>query len=515
MQAESEKLLLVGDHWSSSEVDETAFRDARLGRRFGDLLRRLSDRMGGTIPLACQDSASTKAAYRFFSNPKVEEGDILAGHLGATKARYAGSDGPILVLQDTTEFTYQRRNPHDIGFTKSVNNGGDKSGRLRHHAVCGILMHSSLVVTEEGLPLGLAAVKFWNRDKFKGTAQLKRRINPTRVPIEAKESVRWLDNLRQSVAMLGQPDRRVHVGDRESDIYELYCLAKDLGTHFVVRTVVDRLAGNGDHTVKTEMHEAPSAGMHSIEVRVDNDTVERVTLDIRFKRIHVCPPIGKQKRYPALDLTVIHASEVDAPLGRKPILWKLVTDLEVADLDAAIEKIRWYSTRWKIEVFHKILKSGCRAEDAKLLHLAEAPPDPGMSAGTPFQVNAPGSVVRKRRSASRPAGSYAPARPRRLGHVMCFTPDVPRSVEFMTQALGLGLADHAQDVVAFCCTRKESDHHVVAFAKSSAVGLHHGSFMVEDPDEVGRGGQALLTRSGRGHWGFGRHAIGSNFFHYI
>ncbi|WP_457354368.1 IS4/Tn5 family transposase DNA-binding protein [Sphingomonas sp. UYP23] len=96
MQAESEKLLLVGDHWSSSEVDEAAFRDVRLGRRFGDLLRRLSDRMGGTIPLACQDWASTKAAYRFFSNPKVEEGDILAGHLEATKARCAGPDGTDL-----------------------------------------------------------------------------------------------------------------------------------------------------------------------------------------------------------------------------------------------------------------------------------------------------------------------------------------------------------------------------------------------------------------------------------
>lgn len=366
MSAKNEKTLPPGDHWSRNEVDETVFKDARLGRRFGELLCRLSDRMGGTIPLACQDWASTKAAYRFFSNPKVEEGDILAGHFEATKARYAASDGPILVLQDTTEFTYQRRNAHDIGFTKSVNSGRDKNGRLRHHAVCGILMHSSLVVTEAGLPLGLAAIKFWNRDKFKGTAQLKRKINPTRVPIEAKESVRWLENLRQSVALLGQPDRCVHVGDRESDIYELYCLAKDLGTHFVVRTVVDRLAGDGGHTVKTEMHEAPSAGVHSIEVRVDDDTVEHVTLDIQYKRIHVCPPIGKQKRYPALDLTVIHASEIGVPSGRKPILWKLVTDLEVDDLDGAIEKIRWYSMRWKIEVFHKILKSGCRAEDAKL-----------------------------------------------------------------------------------------------------------------------------------------------------
>lgn len=366
MQTKGEKLPSLEEHWSHGEIDESAFSDARLGRRCGDLLCRLSDRMGGTIPLACQDWASTKAAYRFFSNPKVEEGDILAGHFDATRQRFAVTDGPILVLQDTTEFTYQRRNSHAVGFTKSVNSGRDKAGRLRHHTVCGILMHSSLVVTEDGLPLGLAAVKFWNRDKFKGTAQLKRKINPTRVPIEAKESVRWLDNLRQSMTLLGQPDRCVHVGDRESDIYELYCLAKDLGTHFVVRTVVDRLAGNGDHTVKSEMREEPIAGTHSIEVRGDNDTVEQVTLDIQYKRILVRPPIGKQKRYPALDLTVIHASEVGAPPGRKPVLWKLVTDLEVSSLEEAIEKIRWYAMRWKIEVFHKVLKSGCRAEDARL-----------------------------------------------------------------------------------------------------------------------------------------------------
>jgi hypothetical protein len=166
--------------------------------------------------------------------------------------------------------------------------------------------------------------------------------------------------------LLGRPDWCVHVGDRESDIYERYCLAKDLGTHFVVRTVVDRLTGSGSHTVKSEMHEALSADTHSIDVRVNDDTVERITLDIWYKRIHVCPPIGKQKRYPALDLTVIHASEVGTPSGRKPILWKLVTDLEVNELQEAIEKVRWYSRRWKIEVFHKILKSRCHAGGAKL-----------------------------------------------------------------------------------------------------------------------------------------------------
>jgi hypothetical protein len=142
-----------------------------------------------------------------------------------------------------------------VGITKSINSGKDNTGRLRHHTLCGILIHSSLAVTTDGLPLGLAAVKFWTRKKFKGTAALKKKINPTRVPIEKKESVRWLDNLCQSIDLLGNPARCIHVGDRESDIFELYCLTQELGAHFIVRTQTDRLAGDGDHTVSEEMAE--------------------------------------------------------------------------------------------------------------------------------------------------------------------------------------------------------------------------------------------------------------------
>jgi hypothetical protein len=227
-------------------------------------------------------------------------------------------------------------------------------------------MHSSLAVTSEGLPLGLAAVGFWNREKFKGTAQLKRKINPTRVPIEKKESIRWLENLRESADLLDRPERCIHVGDSESYIYELYCLTKELGTHFVVWTVVNRLAGEGDDTVSTEMQGTPSAGVLQIEVRGDQDEITRACLGVRFKRLLVLPPIGKQKRYPPLELTVFHATELNLPSGRKPVVWKPRTDFDVQSFEQAVEKIRWYVMRWKIEVFHKILKSGCRAEDAKL-----------------------------------------------------------------------------------------------------------------------------------------------------
>ena len=114
------------------------------------------------------------------------------------------------------------------------------------------------------------------------------------------------------------------------------------------------------------MDEVVVKGLHRIETRDDKGSVCDAVLEIKYRRLHVLPPIGKQKRYPALDLTVIHAQERSAPKGRKPIEWKLITDLPVRSAKDAVEKLKWYALRWKIEVFHKILKSGCKAEDSKL-----------------------------------------------------------------------------------------------------------------------------------------------------
>jgi hypothetical protein len=354
------------DAWLDRELAGCCFGDERLSKRFRKLVARIGSAMGQSIPLVCQDWANTKAAYRFLSNDRVNESDILAGHFQSTRERTVATDGPVLVLHDTTEFTYQRENTDAIGITKSINSGWDKAGRLRSHTVCGILMHSSLAVTTEGLPLGLAAVKFWTRKKFKGTAALKKKINPTRVPIEKKESIRWLENVRQSTELLGEPGRCVHIGDRESDIYELFCTAQEAGTHFLIRTCVDRLAGDGDHTIADEMEEVAIKGLHRFDVRDSNGDPDEAVLEIRYRKIRILPPIGKQKHYPALTLTVIHAEERGTPKNRKKIEWKLITDLPVGCRADAIEKLEWYALRWKIEVFHKILKSGCKAEESKL-----------------------------------------------------------------------------------------------------------------------------------------------------
>lgn len=280
--------------------------------------------------------------------------------------RFAATDATVLILHDTTEFNYHRQDIQSVGIVKRTPLRKRFDESRQHYVVCGILMHSSLAVTMGGLPLGLAAMKFWTRKKFKGCNALKKKINPTRVPIEKKESIRWLENLKQSTALFHDPRRCVHIGDRESDIYELFCTAQAAETHFLVRTCVDRLAGDGKHTIADEMSEERVKGLHRINVRDKKGHLSKAILEIKYRRIRVLPPINKRRRYPELTLTVIHAQERGTPQGREKIDWKLITDLPVSSREEAMEKLRWYSMRWKIETFHKILKSGCKGEESRL-----------------------------------------------------------------------------------------------------------------------------------------------------
>lgn len=105
--------------------------------------------------------------------------------------------------------------------------------------------------------------------------------------------------------------------------------------------------------------------------------------------------------------------------------------------------------------------------------------------------------------------------PRRLSHVLLFTPDVLRAVAFYERALGLRLSDKSLDVIAFTHAPHGCDHHLVAFAKSSARGWHHSSWDVESVDVVGEGAAQMAAAGYSKGWGTGRHVLGSNYFHYV
>ena len=108
------------DGWIDNELMGCEFPDARHGKRLRQLLEQLSSRVGSSTPWACQDWASTKAAYRFFGNDRISESNILAGHFASTRERFvATSDSPVLILHDTTELSYRHedyridRNPEE------------------------------------------------------------------------------------------------------------------------------------------------------------------------------------------------------------------------------------------------------------------------------------------------------------------------------------------------------------------------------------------------------------------
>jgi catechol 2,3-dioxygenase-like lactoylglutathione lyase family enzyme len=106
-------------------------------------------------------------------------------------------------------------------------------------------------------------------------------------------------------------------------------------------------------------------------------------------------------------------------------------------------------------------------------------------------------------------------RPVRLGHVLLQTPDPTRMCRFYTEVVGLKLTDSVPGLIAFMHLPQGGDHHVVAVLKSDRPGFHHASFEVDSPDEIGLGAQTVLEAGYRNGWGFGRHVLGSNFFHYL
>ncbi len=145
------------------------------------------------------------------------------------------------------------------------------------------------------------------------------------------------------------------------------------------------------------------------------------------------------------------------------------------------------------------------------LQIADAAParlEPGSRPNTPGdlrRIGARGAPARGRRT-----------QPRRLGHVLLFSPDPLRAADFYTRLLGMQLSDTAGGgLLAFLRTAGDSDHHVLAFAKSDRPGFHHASFEVGGIDEIVQGAAQVTAAGYRSAWGLGRHVIGANFFHYL
>jgi Domain of unknown function (DUF4338)/Transposase DNA-binding len=306
-----------------------------------------------------------KAYYRFIGSQReaiCAEG-ILKGHRQKTIGRMK-EQKRVLVIQDTTDLNFSDRlHCNGLGHI-----GKNQTGALSQ----GLKMHSSLAVGEQGLPLGVLRTEIYASHFGADKAQ--------RRPIEEKESYRWLRTV-EDLAEISQwiaQTQLIVVGDRESDLFELfdYRRRKARKIHLLVRAHYNRCLEDGSAKLFDHLKALPAMGKAQIEVPRQREKKGKRTkpgqialparqarVELRWGKVTVAAPATTQTRHlPALELYALLLFEPHSPKGAKGLRWVLLTTVPIDSRKQALRCLRWYTLRWRIEEWHRVLKSGCRIE---------------------------------------------------------------------------------------------------------------------------------------------------------
>lgn len=334
--------------WIAREFKEADLGDRRLNQRLQRIVSDLSQNPQGTIPQASGTWARTKGAYRFFDHAGVTPEAILAGHQAATLERLPRQKA-VLMVQDTTSLHYA---------CQEVDSGLGSLG-TRADQARGLWLHTTLAVDETGTALGLMQARMWIRDPAQGGVAQRRKQRT----LAEKESQRWLDSFQESVRVAGlRPDSRIiNVADREGDIYELFAqAAQHPQVGVLVRARHNRRLEQEEKGLWDFITAQPVAGKVEITVpRKPGVASHRASLEIRFSEVTI------RKKGTAVKLWIVEARQTGVS-ATKAICWRLLTNQPVEDLAGAVEKVAWYRQRWRIEEFHRVLKTGCQAEARQL-----------------------------------------------------------------------------------------------------------------------------------------------------
>ena len=342
--------------WCLDEFAGIGLPDARLNARCSELAVQLA--MQPSLPLsqACEDWADAKAAYRFFDNDDVTPQCIQAPHHERTVLRMM-SHPRVLAVQDTTFLNYTHHPK-----TEGLGPIGKKSQKQR-----GFGIHSTLAVLPDGLPLGCLTQSVLTRPENEPS----HRPEACRLlPIEGKESYRWLQAFEQTLALAPAGVEVITVCDREADIYEMFAFAQGKQAPLLVRASSNRVLLDLEvHKLWPKVTGQPVADYLMVQITGNSTRPARqATVSVRFAAVTLKPPWRPNGlKLPAITLNAILVREEDPPADvEEPIEWMLLTNTAVASFEQAQQVIGWYCCRWQIEVFHKILKSGCRVEDCRL-----------------------------------------------------------------------------------------------------------------------------------------------------
>lgn len=346
--------LVHPQNWAEEEFGTVRLYDERLKQRLFVMAQDFYNRPVANIPEACGSKARTMGAYRFFQNEKINMDLILTAHTESTIERIK-QHKVVLAPQDTTTLNYcTHAATEGLG---PINNADNSS--------VGLLLHDTLAFSPAGTPLGIVDAQCWARDPVEqGKADRRKEL-----PIEAKESIKWLRSYRKLAQMqtLCPQTMLVSIGDRESDIYELFLEAKQTmgGPQLLVRAEKSRQRQVEElEPLWGHMARQPLGGELQVHIpRRGSRPAREAVVEVRFGPVTLVPP--KDTNYPPLQLWAVYLWEPD-PTVAEPVEWMLLSTVAVQSFEEAKERVEWYTGRWGIEVYHRTLKSGCRIRDRQL-----------------------------------------------------------------------------------------------------------------------------------------------------
>lgn len=338
------------------------FNDGRLLKTGALLFKKMVNKVKTSIKKLADNRAEEVAFNRFLLNPKTKENEMVKSLSSETNILCSNTEH-ILVVTDTVEVNYGNQPDKKIKF--GINR--QKKSNSNKPSTRGFLAHPSVAINAKNKDiLGLSAIKLWTRSNDN-----ENKINYNALPVENKESYKWLEAAQETKRNL--PDARMLtiVSDRESDIYELFDRVPDYKTHLIIRSMHNRKLTNG-LTIEEHMSSIKSSGTYDIELpAITGIRGERkAIIEIKYSVIEIIPPRGTKSaiKNESIRLTCIEAKEIGfESSSEKPVFWRLVTTHPINNFTEAKQIVIWYTWRWNIEqIFRTMKKRGLNIEDSEV-----------------------------------------------------------------------------------------------------------------------------------------------------
>lgn len=358
--------------WAEQEFGLSDLGDERLANRLVKIAENKGNAPGTSYLQAAQgERYAIKGYYNFVDSERetVNFKSILYPHKERTIQRMKSMD-TVLAIQDTTGLNYSKINGCEGLGPIGKNQTGTEA--------MGLYLHSSLIVDKKGLPVGVLEAKCYAPDPGKVK---KKKSEKRNTPIEEKESYRWIEGYKECVRVSKLiPDTRiVNVMDREGDMYELFeeVQRSQNRVPVLVRAQHNRVLIGSENKLFDEIKQSNVRFGLEIDIPPQRERKTRKgirpylaerkgILDVRYKKVTIKPPESPiiKNREP-MSLWVVYATEINPPKGAKKIDWLLLTTLDVCSDEMARTCIEWYRRRWRIEEWHRVLKTGCGVEKYK------------------------------------------------------------------------------------------------------------------------------------------------------